>query len=204
MELTSTSPAKPATDLVITQLNRELSENPTPIQAIHTPMRSFAAFEWSRSIVEQLGVRKLNLLLARLRHSAADRSILREAVGCIRAPLIALQNTAPERYVQWQSVLSRSSLHRHGGTLGWPETFRALAVRGIQNPPELITLSYDQHQRLLPPNLAASTTLLWQGARSMGQTTVAGAAHLHLMAEPVRLVKAIRAVSVEESILEGA
>ena len=117
MEL-GNSPAKAAIDLVITQINRALSENPTPIQAVHTLMRSFAAFEWSRSLVEQIGVRKLNLLLARLRHSSVDRLIFRETVGCVRAPLIASQNTVPTKFEQWQTVLDRHPLHRHGGKNG--------------------------------------------------------------------------------------
>ena len=194
-------PAKAAVDLVITQMNRALSEIPTPIQTLHTLMRSFATFEWSRSLVERVGLHKLNLLLARLRHSTVDRQLFRETVGCIRAPLVSAQNTVPPKYEQWQTTLDRHSLHRHGGTAGWPATFRSLRVGGVAGPSQLVTLSYDQLQRLLPPNLAAPATLLWQAARSMDQTTGANTAQLQLMAEPARLPSFIRAGSVEDSAL---
>ena len=124
-------------------------------------------------------------------------------MGCIRAPLIDHQNTITERYEQRQAVLDRFPLHRHGGTLGRPATFRALAMRGIQTPAELVTLPYDQIQRLLPPILVDSAILLRQASRPLGQTKGGNAAQPHLMAEPARLVKAIRVGSVEESTLAG-
>ena len=198
------SPAKTAIDLIVDQINRALSDIPTPIPRIHGLMKSFTAFEWSRSLVEQVGVHKLNLLLARLRHSTVDRLLYRETVGCIRAPLIARQNDIPLKFRQWQNIIGRFSLHRHGGGLGWPTTFRTLASQGVNNPAGLLRLNHDQIQRIFPPSMCGPIVLLWQAARSLGQSVGANTTQLQLMAEPSRLVGAIRAGSVEGTPLAHA
>ena len=198
------SPAKTAIDLTVAQINRALSDNPTPSQRIHVLTKSFTAFEWSRSLVEQVGVRKLNLLLARLRHSTADRLLYRETVGCVRSPLIAHQNAIPLKFQQWENITGRFSLHRHGGSLGQPATFRTLASQGVENPAVLLRLTHDQIQCRSPPSLGGPVVLLWQASRSLGQSDGANTTQLQLMAETSRLVGAIRAGSVEGTPLAQA
>ena len=88
-------PSKAAIDLLVVILIRALSGNPTPITLHRTLTRSFATFEWPRVLAEQVGARKLNLLIARLRQASVGRVVFRELVDTVRAPTFG----APECHV---------------------------------------------------------------------------------------------------------
>ena len=71
---TVTLPEATAVNQLVANLNRDLLDKATKPAFLNERAKAFQAISWSRLLCEQVGIRKLNLLLARLKHSQVDKS----------------------------------------------------------------------------------------------------------------------------------
>ena len=81
--------------ILVTEVNRALSGEVTSTKTLEGHVWAFSAPSWSRLLFGQVGGNQINLFLAPVRRSPADRSIVRGVVDGIRAPLKARKSMAP-------------------------------------------------------------------------------------------------------------
>lgn len=121
--------------------------------------KAFHAISRPSLLFEHVGIRKINLLRARLRHSPADPPLLRQTVDRITEPLIARKSLAPIPFEAWRTVANRFSPHKDGGEIGRPRAPHALSTEGFSARPSLAPLTKEQQGISRPPPAGAANTL---------------------------------------------
>lgn len=127
-------PEETAAKVAANTLNRALSDHLAPTRVLEEYSRAYSASQWSLLPVEQVGKRHPNLLHVRVRESPASRSLLRQAVDRIRAPLVARRSMVRPPLEYWQAIMTRFSLHNPGGPAGWAKIPHSLTEAQISAP----------------------------------------------------------------------
>ena len=130
-------------ETLIACLNRALSGRSTSREKLNELARALSALPWSKMMIEQVGRRPINLVLARLIRTETDRSPLRELVATALRPINAHSSFAPNELEQCKVVMTQFSLHDQAGPSGWLPISHALQREGFMAPADIAGMNCD-------------------------------------------------------------
>ena len=164
-------------------------------------LRPFAVIQWTRPLIEKLGVAKINRMFGRLKRSPITKTELRLVIDHFRIALSDRGALMPDEFAEWRTLLTRYSLNLLADYATWTGVLGFLLKNKIDTPAQFAELSLQlmndlakisPYEELIGP--------LWQAVRlefasAKGVTPFT----LKFRSENFSLVGALKAKNVQES-----
>ena len=164
-------------------------------------LKPFAIIQWTRPIIEKLGIEKINRVFGRLKRAPVPKDTLRLMIDHFKNALSDQGSDMPVEYTEWETILTKYSLNLQADFSTWTSVIHLLNTLQQPTPAGLSELTLDgitglteasPYQELICP--------LWQAVRyefapSKGITPLT----LKFRTDSFSLTEALKAKSVEDS-----
>ena len=164
-------------------------------------LKPFAATQWTRPIVEKLGIDKTNRVSGRLKRSPVPKPALRVVIDHFKVALGDKGALMPTHLTEWRTILTRYSLNQLADYSTWTLVIQFVIEQRIAGPGTLAEVNLAGIESLsISSPYGELIRALWQAvklefAAEKGLTPFA----MQFRTKDFSLVEALRAQNVEES-----
>ena len=164
-------------------------------------LKPFTVIQWTRPIIEKLGIDRINRVLGRLKKATTNKVMLRLIIDHFKIALSEESFQMPSLLAEWQSTLIKYSLNQIADLATWSTVISFLDSLNVKSPSTLAELTLEGiHVCNKTSPFQELTLSLWQAvrleyARSKGAMPLT----IQFRSPDFSLTNALRAGNVESS-----
>lgn len=118
-----------------------LNQKKVSSQVLETALKPFAVTQWNKSILDKIGIAKMNRLLGRLKRSPVPKPALRLVIDHLHEAIEDRGVTLPHRLTDWLTVITKYSLNTLAAYHTWIPAIEILEDKQITTPVSLSCLT---------------------------------------------------------------
>ena len=129
-------------------------------------VKPFTVIQWTRSMLEKLGIDRVNRVLGRLKRTKTDKAMLRIIIDHFKIALSDQSFQMPAIFAEWHTVLLKYSLNQIADWSTWATVINFLNSLKITSPPAMAELTLEGiHIYNKTSPFQELTLSLWQAVR---------------------------------------
>ena len=188
-------------DILLNNIIAVLNNPRSPSEDFEYALKPFTVIQWTRGIIEKLGISRANRVFGRLKRTNVPKATLRMVIDHFDIALSDQGTQMPATLAEWCSLLTKYPLNQIDNYATWTLVIQSLSIEPVPTPAHVSEMSLETVNTTFSASPYRELILsLWQAVRiefamAKGVTPLT----LQFRANNFSLVTALRAQNVETS-----